>query len=315
MIFTSTLSQMAFLFTLILAGYLLMRMHIIADNSERVLSGLENNLFIPALVLSTFLSNFTIERLSSASQFFLVGAAVMIIVLPLAIFLAGRCSKDAYVRNLYTYGLCFSNFGFMGNAVVQALFPDVFMGYLIFVLPSWILIYLWGVPALLIPSGGDKKSLKARLKNMLNPMMAATVLGMVLGLLNPPLPAFISSALNTLGGCMSPMAMLLTGMTIAKLDLRSMLTRRSTYVVSVLRLLVLPLACIAVLAFLPIEYPMAVCILCLMSMPLGLNTIIVPAGYGLDPSVGSGMALISHVLSCLTIPLVFALFERVMALV
>lgn len=312
MIFASTLSQMAFLFTLILAGYLLMRLHVIADNSERVLSGLENNLFIPALVLSTFLSNFTIERLSSASQFFLVGSAVAFLVLPLAIFMARQCSKDAYVRNLYTYGLCFSNFGFMGNAVVQALFPDVFMEYLIFVLPSWMLIYLWGVPALLIPSGGPK-SLKARLKNMLNPMMAATVLGMLLGLINPPLPAFMTSVFHTLGSCMSPIAMLLTGMTIAKLDLRCMLTCRSTYVVSVLRLLVLPLACIAVLAFLPIEYPLAVCILCLLSMPLGLNTIIVPAGYGMDPSVGSGMALISHVMSCLTIPLVFALFEWVMA--
>ncbi len=314
MIFTSTLSQMAFLFTLIAAGYLLMRLRAVADNAERVLSGLENALFIPALVLSTFLGNFTIEKMGSASRYLLTGLGVALVSVPVALLLARVCTRDDYERRLYTYGLAFSNFGFMGNAVVMALFPDVFMEYLIFVLPFWALIYLWGVPALLIPAGEGKGTLKSRLRNMLNPMMVATLLGMALGLINPPLPAFLTSALNTLGGCMSPIAMLLTGMTLAKLDLKAMLTRRSTYVATLFRLLVIPLVCLGVLSLVPVEYGLAVCILCALSMPLGLNTIIVPSAYGQDPSVGSGMALISHVLSCLTIPMVFALFEQVMAL-
>ena len=38
----------------------------------------------------------------------------------------------------------------MGNAVVMNLFPDIFFEYLIFTLPLWTLIYLWGVPRLLM---------------------------------------------------------------------------------------------------------------------------------------------------------------------
>ena len=44
-------------------------------------------------------------------------------------------------------------------------------------------------------------------------------------------------------------------------------------------------------------------------MPLGLNTIVIPKAYDLDSTVASGMALISHLLSIGTIPLVFMIFE------
>ena len=40
-------------------------------------------------------------------------------------------------------------------------------------------------------------------------------------------------------------------------------------------------------------------------MPLGLNTIVIPNAYGKDTTVASGMALISHVLSVISIPLIF----------
>ena len=45
-----------------------------------------------------------------------------------------------------------------------------------------------------------------------------------------------------------------------------------------------------------------------MAMPLGLNTIVVPKGYGKDTTDAAGMALISHTLSIATIPLVFLIF-------
>ncbi len=38
---------------------------------------------------------------------------------------------------------------------------------------------------------------------------------------------------------------------------------------------------------------------------LGLNTVVVPSAYGKDTSVASGMALVPHVASIVTIPLVF----------
>ena len=41
--------------------------------------------------------------------------------------------------------------------------------------------------------------------------------------------------------------------------------------------------------------------------PLGLNTVVFPAAYGGDTSTGASMAMISHTLCVITIPLMYAL--------
>ena len=49
--------------------------------------------------------------------------------------------------------------------------------------------------------------------------------------------------------------------------------------------------------------------LCFFSVatPLGLNSVVFPEAYGGDPEPGAAMALVSHTLCVLTIPLMFAL--------
>ena len=308
-IFLPTLNQMCFLMLLILVGYILVRFRIVDDNAAKVLSKLESNVFIPALVLSTFMSHFTVEYIHTAGQFVLCGSVVVVASSVIAIIASKFCTKDRYIQKIFTYGLAFSNFGFMGNAVVSALFPDLFLEYLIFLLPFWILIYIWGVPSLLIPNDNNDHALKSRLSALINPMFIAVIVGAVFGLTQLPLPSFIQSSASTLGDCMSPIAMLLTGMTIAKINLKQVLKIGSIYIVTAIRLVLMPVVTILVLYLLPVPYPVALCAVCAMAMPLGLNTIVIPAAYGKDTSVASGMALVSHVLSCITIPLVFLLFQ------
>lgn len=310
-IFTATLNQTAFLFFFIVVGYFLSRRKFVPDNAQVVLSKLENYIFIPALVLGTFVDNFTLEKLAPTWQLLLSSFALSVIVIFLSLLCVRFCSKDPYERNIYTYGLCFSNFGFMGNAVVSALFPDIFLEYLIFTLPLWSLIYLWGVPVLLLGSSSSKPTLAQRLKNFANPMLVCTVLGILLGLLNIPIPQFLSRAVSAAGSCMSPVAMLLTGMTIAQFDLQEVLRVKSIYLVTALRLLVFPLLFLGAMLLIQLPETFAVCAICSLAMPLGLNTIIVPSALGKDTKVASGMALVSHICSCLTIPVVFMLFEYV----
>ena len=221
-LFYSTVNQMIFLFILIIIGFLLSKIGVLPDGTSKIIAKMENNIFIPALVMGTFISNFTIERISSAGRLFGSSFLITIIVIPLSILIPKLIVKDKYTRNIYTYGLAFSNFGFMGNSVVNALFPEYFMEYLIFTLPLWILIYLWGVPALLIPND-EKISLVKRLKNFVNPMFVGMIIGMLIGIIGLKLPSSINTAITTLGNCMSPMAMILTGVTIAKIDLKKVI--------------------------------------------------------------------------------------------
>lgn len=307
-VFTATLNQTAFLLLFIIAGFVLSKGRFVPDNAQSVLSKLENTLLIPALVLGTFIDNFTTQTITVAWKLLLGSLALAIIAIGLSLLCVRFCSKDKYERNIYTYGLCFSNFGFMGNAVVSALFPEIFLEYLIFTLPLWTLIYLWGVPVLLMGST-EKQTLTQRAKSFVNPMFVCMLLGMLIGLSNIPVPQFIRSAVSAAGSCMSPVAMLLTGMTIAQFDLKEVLKIKGVYLVTALRLLVFPLLFLGAMLVFPLPKNFAICALCTLAMPLGLNTIIIPSALGKDTKVASGMALVSHILSCLTIPVILMLFQ------
>lgn len=311
-IFFSSLNQMAFLFLLIAAGFLLVKLRVVTADAGRVLAKLENTVFIPALVMGTFMENFTAEKLLSSGRLLLVSTAVLAVMIPVAIFLPRLLSRERFIQNIYTYGLAFSNFGFMGNAVVAAMFPDMFMEYLIFVLPLWVVIYLWGVPKLLIPAEETQAhGLWAKVKPFCNPMFGGMLLGMLLGLLNLPLPVWFTGAVNAAGGCMSPVAMLLTGITVAAVDVKKLFGNVSVYILSAVRLVLIPLAAIGIFSLLSLTRTEFICAVCSLAMPLGLNTIVVPSAYGKDPSTAAGMTIVSHLLACGTIPAVFYLMMQI----
>ena len=143
-VFLTTLNQIAFLFGFIVIGFILVKIKVLSENSAAVLSKLENTIFIPALVMGTFIENFTLERIGATWKLLSVSFIIAFITIPFAILVSKLVTKDKYIQKIYTYGLSFSNFGFMGNAVVSSLFPDVFFEYLIFTLPLWMLIYIYG---------------------------------------------------------------------------------------------------------------------------------------------------------------------------
>ena len=310
-IFKTTLGQMAVLFALIIIGYALAKAKILPENSAGVLSRLENWVFIPALVLMTFVNDFTPTKLQELWKPFVISFGALAAVIPPALLTSRLLApKDAYMRNIYTYGLCFSNFAYMGYAVVGAVFPEYSLEYIIFSLPLWIGIYVWGAPSLLMSEAGVRQSLGKRLKALLNPMFIAMVIGIVLGLAEITLPGWINDTMNAAKGCMSPLAMLLTGMTVAYTDLKKVFTDYKIYLISAARLLLFPAVGLLACALLPLERSVLTCILCSVAMPMGLNTIVIPAGYGKDTTAAAGMAIVSHLLSCGTIPLVLMLFEK-----
>ncbi len=308
-IFATTLNQMAFLFSFILLGYILSKLKLVPDNAQATLSKLENYLFIPALVLGTFIDNFTVDTLSTAWRMLLSSLLFCGVTILVSIFVVRICSKDKYERNIFLYGLAFSNFSFMGNAIVSALFPEVFLEYIIFTLPLWTLIYLWGAPVLLIGDSDKKMKLSQRLKSFLNPMVICMFIGMIIGILNIQLPAFIGSAVSTASSCMSPVAMLLTGMTLARYDLGKIIRIKSVYLVTFFRLIVYPVLFLGLGLLFTFHRTFYICALCATAMPLGLNTIVIPSAYGKDTTIASGMALVSHLLGCITIPIIFAIYQ------
>jgi predicted permease len=258
--------------------------------------------------MGTFINNFTVNKLGSAGKLFLSSFAVMVITIPLSILVSRLCAKDTYTRNIYTYGMSFSNFGFMGTAVVSTLMPELFMSYLILCTPLWIVNYSWAVPALLIPS---EKPRGFSFKNLLNPLFFSMLIGIIIGMTRLPIPSFLGVSIDALSACMSPSTMLLTGMCVAKIDIKRVLKIKSVYSLSAIRLLGMPLLFILTLLVFNFDSGVSLCVLAVLAMPLGLNGVVIPEAHGQDTSEASGMAIVSHLASALTIPLMFAIFELV----
>lgn len=149
-------------------------------------------------------------------------------------------------------------------------------------------------------------------------MLIGMFIGMIIGLTGLQLPTGILKVIDVSGDCMSPIAMLLTGLTIGKLNLLQLLKRWRIYLVTGIKLFVYPLLFILVFMFVPqgdfISDTFLKCGLCIMAMPTGLNTIVIPAAYGRDTSDAAGMALISHLISVGTIPLMFMLLQNLVLL-
>ena len=307
--FISTLNQIAYLFGFILIGCILVKCKVVPADSAEVLSKLENNVFIPALVMGTFMENFTVEKIGAAINLFSMSFVIGLVAILFAIIVSKLITKDQYIRKIYTYGLSFSNFGFMGNAVVSKLFPDIFLEYLIFTLPLWVFIYLWGVPRLLMAESGKKQTFKENVKNMLNPMFIAMIIGMIIGISGIKIPIWLGSLVSASGGCMSPIAMILTGVVVSSISLKETFKNIRIYIVSIIRLLLMPLIFIWIAPLFNFSDALYVCAVCSLAMPLGLNTIVIPSAYGKDTTVAAGMAIISHMLSVITIPFVFAIIS------
>ncbi len=302
---------MAFLFLLIAIGYILARYEIVPKGTETILSKLEIYIFIPALVMGTFMEKFTIELLGSMRNIILGSVAIELIIIPLSILFSRVITRDKYLRNIYTYGLSFSNFAFMGNAIVSVLFPDVFLEYLLFTSVLWICIYIWGTPVLLLGDTDKKPTIKTRLKNLINPMFIGMIVGMIIGIAKIPVPKFADSLVKSLGDCMSPIAMLLTGMTIARNKLGENIKYKSIYFVTAIKLVLYPAIILLAVYLLHLPKNLSICAVCVAAMPLGLNMIVIPGALGRDTRVAAGLALVSHFFSCLTIPLVFKILEQI----
>ena len=59
----TSLSQMAVLGLFIIIGFAVAKLGVVDTGASKVLSKLENTVFIPALVMGTFISNFTVKKL------------------------------------------------------------------------------------------------------------------------------------------------------------------------------------------------------------------------------------------------------------
>ncbi len=302
-VFSITFQQLLVFLLIMAIGFTIKKLNILADSAETVLSRLLAYIFGTALTVKTFSSQFRPENLQENGTYLLFGIAALAITSAFGFGLGRFFSKDWYLKRVYTYSLVIANMGYMGYPLVKAIFGEKsLMHMMVFCLPFSMFIYTAGLVLL------NPKSQKSPWKSLLNPMVCGMVLGSVLGLLEIPLPSVIPNTLEMLSNCMAPVAMLITGIVIAKFPFKDLCRNPAVYAASLLRLLVIPAVIALVFRAWNVPQEVITIALCATAMPAGLNTVVFPAAYGGDVRPGAGMALISSALGLVTIPLIFSLF-------
>ena len=306
LIFFSTLNQTLVLFVFMIIGFCLNKGNFLPDNSSSVLSKLENIILVPAVVINTFMSKFTISNITAKWTYILYSAVIVAVLIPIALLASKAFAENKNEEQIYKYSLTFSNFSFMGIALVSGAFSaDVLFNYLIFILPVYIVCYSLGV-AWLIPGNGGKVSFKS----FANPICISLVIGAVLGLVKQwiVLPGFMQTAISGAGSCMGPVAMILTGFVIGGYDIKDLLKGWKVYAMSAIRLILLPSIFILIIKGINTPSEIVTVALVSLAMPLGLNTIVIPAAYDGDTKLGASFALVSSVLGIITIPVMLGIF-------
>ena len=101
--------------------------------------------------------------------------------------------------------------------------------------------------------------------------------------------------------------MLLTGIVIAEYKLSDLFTNKRVYPMSLLRLLVIPIAVGGAMTLMGLK-GLVPTVLLILAMPCGMNTIVFPKLVGEDCRTGAALCCVTSILCCITIPLCLWLF-------
>lgn len=306
-VFLTTLNQMLVLFLFIAAGYIIKKKDLVPENAATLLSKVENMIFIPALVIYTFMTRCTLENLKARSTYIIVAAIILGIANVASIFIAKPFTDDPEKRRIFRYCSIITS-GFTGNAVMLGVFgSDMLFDFIMFSIPGTIFSnsvgYRW-----LTPDHGTGIIKRSFLKSIASPPCIALVIGMILGVTQLPLPDFLVSALSSASSCMSPVAMVLTGFVIGNYNVGRLLKNLKVHIMSFLRMIVIPLAFVLPMKLMHIQDDIVIMALCYLCMPLGLYTIVVPSAYGGDTTLGASLTLTSNLYAVITIPMMFSIF-------
>ena len=297
---SSVVSAMAVLFLIIAIGYLTGKLRLFPENAAQTLSKLVINVTNPCMVLHSVLNA---ERLLTNREVFLLTAIALglfAVVIPLGILLPKllRCPKQE--QNVYRFFCTMRNLGFLGFPVVSALYgPNAVFYAAIFNLVMQFVTYTYG-EALFRP---DFSRHNLSWRSFCTPMIVASLLAYVLYFVDFRAPEIVVSVIGSLSGVTSPLAMLVIGITLAKVPLRRVFTNWRLYVHEVIRLLVLPLAFWALLrGFVSNQLMLGITVV-MCGMPAGTITTLFAARYRVHEELSASAVFLSTLLSLVTIPL------------
>lgn len=305
-IVTLLVNQIIVMFIYMLLGFALYKGKKITKEGSASMATLLVWLIIPVVVVKSFCVAPTQERI--VGLFWSVVAAIMIHALSIAV------SRLLYKqRPIDHFSAAFSNAGFIGVPLVSASFGNEGVFYIAFFVATLnILQWAYGVAVIT-----DTK-IKLNRQTLLHPLILGLFIGLFLFFtgLGAKLPTVVINTMTGISGLNAPLAMLIMGVYLAQADMKTLWTDKYLYLLSLVRLVLIPLLLTALLWGMHLLIPMLnkTIIMSLLIPSLaavGANVAVYAQLHNKDYIYAGKAVVISTLLSLLTMPLMLLLAQTI----
>ncbi len=216
--------------------------------------------------------------------------------------------KNEQKMRVLRFGVVFSNVGYMGIPLQEAVLgtEGVFYGSVCVGVFN-ILVWTYGV----ICSSGSLKNMSVK-KLIFNPGLLAVAVGLIIFLFSLPIAEFVPPVSITLGYMATlntPIAMMVIGFNLANSDIVASLKSSSTYIVTFLRLIFIPIASLFILLICGIRGDILVSLVIAASAPVAAVTTVFTIKYENDVNTSVNLVAFTTLLSIITMPIIVALSQ------
>ena len=284
-------------------GYFLYKKKLVSAGGSADIGRILLYIVMPAAILKSYLADFSRERLEGLFVSFL--AALLSLLLSIA---AARIafSKE---QGIERFGAAFSNAGFIGIPLVQMTLGEEAVFYVSsYVALLNILQWTYG----LVTITGERSLISVK-RLRTNPILLSFLAGIALFLLPVSLPETAENVVGTIAAMNGPLAMIVLGVYLGQVPLRSLFSGRVVYRCALMRLIVIPVLTMALLFVFPEKYHMLkLTILIAASAPVGSNVSIFAQLYGQDYMQSVKEVTLSTLLCIITLPLILGIADYVL---
>ena len=284
----------------IAAGYGANHLGYLGGETDQKLSKLILNITMPARIVAAVITGEELPEISVILSILEVGVVFYVLEFAFVLTVPKLLPGTAGQKGVYRYTLAFPNVGFIGYPVAVALYGDGALFYAaILALPFNLLSYSLG-PLMLAGAG------RFRWRQLLSPCIVASVLGLVLALTRLRPPAMVGEMLDFVGSITVPLSLLVVGSLLAHMSPGKVLRSPKLWVLSVLRLLVMPALLCLVLRGMHIEAMVLGIAVSQMGMPVAVNGTLLSMEYGGDTEAMAQVTFLTTLGAIVTIPVLAA---------
>lgn len=297
------LKQTIIMLILITVGIVCSKTKIISKESNKDLSKFVLQVVNPVMIFMSYQTDYKPELVKNLLLTFVLSLGAYAVTILLAYLLIP--SKKGRETELERFSAIYSNCGFMGIPLVNALFGMEGVFYLTAFITVFNLI-VWTHGIILI---SGEKSMKNIVKVLYSPTIIAIVLGIITFFLQIRLHEVPAKALEFISQLNTPMAMIVSGVTMAETNVLKLLKKGGIYYICFLRLLLIPAILAALLSPLGISEKVRLTVIVAASAPPAAMCTLQCIRYGRNSVYASEIFTAGTILSVLTLPLVVEFTE------